>query len=157
MYLAYNTCMSMSERGQCPDNCESCNLMTCHGQVKLACHWVFWLHLLHTHRFHVVFQSVGYAVLHSPESLPTNEFRLPFHRPWFLLRSVINVEAALHERVYHQFIWQQIQMKTEDMEDTDNMLSMRHHLIMVMFVNTSFDDQALIIGERNTYLYYTYL
>jgi hypothetical protein len=35
-----------------------------------------------------------------PKSLLTKEFRLPFHRLWFLIRSVMNVEATLHERVY---------------------------------------------------------
>jgi hypothetical protein len=45
-------------------------------------------------------RSCRLSVLYSPKSLLTNEFRLPFHRLWFFIRSVMNVEATLHERVY---------------------------------------------------------
>jgi hypothetical protein len=45
-------------------------------------------------------RSCRLSVLYSPKGLHTKEFRLPFHRLQFLIRSVMNVEATLHERVY---------------------------------------------------------
>jgi hypothetical protein len=48
----------------------------------------------------VVGRSCRLSILYSPKNLLTNEFRLPFNRLWFLIRSVMNAEATLHERVY---------------------------------------------------------
>jgi hypothetical protein len=84
----------MSERSRGPDDCESCNLDLTRSclPVRLSVLIFVEISCVPTGR------SVGHAVLYSPESLLTNEFRLPFHRLWFL--PVMNVEAALNERVY---------------------------------------------------------
>jgi hypothetical protein len=86
----------MSERGQCPDDCESCNFDYLTRSCLLPARTLFWLLL----RFHVYGRSVmsSKRLVNSPKSLLTNKFRLPFHRLWFLIRS--DVKITLHERVF---------------------------------------------------------
>jgi hypothetical protein len=92
-HLAYNhTCMI--EQGWCPDDCKSCNFDDLTRSCLNAGAWpVIELSVL---TFLLRFQiSCHLSILYSPKCLLTNKFRLPFHRLWFLIRSVMNVEATL--------------------------------------------------------------
>jgi hypothetical protein len=54
---------------------------------------------IHTYNSIIVYPMENRSNVNIPLFL-TNEFRLLFHCLWLLLRSVMNVEATLHERVY---------------------------------------------------------
>jgi hypothetical protein len=107
-HLADNhTCMiehyERSEQGRRPDDWESCNFDDLTWSSLLAGAWpvvIEWSVLTSVEISCVRWSVMPSSFLYSPKTLLTNEFGLSFHRLWFLIRSVMNVEATLHERIY---------------------------------------------------------